>query len=91
MESYQICPQCRKKVIERRSLMILYKAKKIPTKPKKVIFCIACAAYIDMESYFESRRYLISDGWNTGSYTNCIVGCGYGMFAPRFYNKILYI
>jgi len=70
-----------------RLLMILFKKKKLPDKPNKPEFCITCSAYLDMEKYFEYFRYTIKDGCNAGSYTNCIVGCGYGMFAPRFYKE----
>jgi len=67
--------------------MKLYKAGKIRTKPKKFILCATCFAYLDMEQFFEINRYKIRDGYNTGAYTNCIVACGYGMFAPRFYKE----
>ena len=85
MESYQICLECRNKVMQYRVLMKLYKGKKLETKPNKYSLCITCKAQRDMEKYFEIHRYRIADGWNFGSYTNCIVPCGYGMFAPRFY------
>ena len=85
MESYQICLECRNKVFQYRLLMKLYKGKKLETKPKKYSLCVTCAAQVDMENFLEIHRYRIEDGWNFGSYTNCIVSCGYGMFAPTFY------
>jgi len=87
MESYQICTECRKKVIAYSVLMKLFKAKKLKEKPKKYVLCITCVVYLDMEQFLNYYRYSIRDGWNTGSYTNCIVPCGYGMFAPRFYKE----
>lgn len=87
MESYQLCPECQRKVIEYRILMRLYKAKKIEKKPEKYKLCITCTSYVDMENFFSIHRYKNQDGYNTGSYTNCIVPCGYGMFAPRFYKE----
>jgi len=88
MEDHQLCMTCYKRVIKYRGLLYLYKKrpKTIP-KPKIYKLCPTCAAYKDMENYFEWYRYHISDGWNTGTYTNCIVPCGYGMFAPRFYKE----
>ncbi|MHA1814492.1 MAG: hypothetical protein ACTSX1_00655 [Candidatus Heimdallarchaeaceae archaeon] len=85
MESYEICLECYNKVMQYRHLMKLYKAKKLESKPVRYSLCVTCAGQIDMENYFHPHRYRIEDGHNAGSYTNCIVPCGYGMFAPKFY------
>ena len=73
--------------MEYRLLMKLYKNKTISDKPKKYNLCTTCIAYLAMERSLNYHRYKIADGWKTDSHSNCIVPCGYGMFAPRFYKE----
>jgi len=87
METYQLCLSCRNDYITYRRLMLKFKEKKIKEKPKKYTFCKKCQAYLVMEGSLEFFKYNFADGVNAGTYTNCITPCGYGMFAPTFYNK----
>ena len=85
--SYILCLDCRNRYIERKRIMKLYKGKKIQTKPAKFTPCKICAAYLDMERYFNIHRYKNQDGYKTQSHSNCVVPCGYGMWAPRYYKE----
>jgi len=86
MKSYQICPSCYKKFLQYRHLLQKHKKGLISKKPK-MKYCKICSAYIDMEKHLAWHRYPMPDSLDTDPYNNCIVGCGYGMFAPRFYKE----
>lgn len=83
--SYILCLECRNRYLERRKIMRLYQLKIIKAKPAPFEPCKICGQYLDMERFLNLHRYKTQDGYNTGAYTNCIVPCGYGMFAPRYY------
>ncbi len=85
MDCYILCPRCAKAVLLRRKLMLLFKKGTMKNKPDKVRFCPICTAYIKMEESLERFRY----PWKLcdSKFSNCIVSCGYGMFAPRYYKE----
>ncbi len=86
MISFQICPDCLKKVMKYRKLYALFRKEKIE-KPTRYKLCLRCKQLLSMEEYLEIYRTHIRDGYRSQSHSNCIVPCGYGMFAPRFYKE----
>ena len=82
----QLCLKCCGKVFKYRANMSLWHEHKLKNKPKRPIFCLSCRQYKGMDGYFLRRRMHINE--ETGQERqamNCIVPCGYGMFAPKSY------
>lgn len=86
----ELCKDCLIKYLKRKKEMILFMKNRHKTnnkfkKPGKMIYCKKCDAYIKMEqSLYKFRSF---PSWNASDGNNCIVGCGYGMFAPKFYKE----
>jgi hypothetical protein len=89
MGNYELCLDCRKKYLLFKRLKKQFKEHKISSKPVQPKFCLECSQHLSIEKDLDHHRYITRDGYMAGSHSNCIVACGYGMWAPRLYKELV--
>ena len=86
----ELCLPCLKNVLTFRRKTTVYESDLlgIVKRPEKYKLCLACEQRLDIERYLYKHRLHVSRETRKEKHAlNCIEGCGYGMFAPKFYKK----